>query len=322
MGKIRTSVVIPVHDRVEYFEQAFASACAATGDSDEILVVDDGSKPESHRKIKQIVSDRGSLMRITHGGPAAALNAGVAAAQGEYVATFSSDDVMHADHLDRSIDTLETEQVAFSFCTPLVMQGDSYVDPNQSVFRAAGMLHDVPKQKLAAHLFFVGNFLCAPSMVTQRTTLAQLGPFNRSLLLLQDHEYWLRAQFHNLTLYISDFPTLTYRTAAEGNNLSSQYAERSAIEKSALISKALDNVSKSDLLDCFADVLGSGCEQFPLEISVIYLLLSHEDKFVRQSGFDRALKILESEAGRATLEETLGLDDKLLAEVMQMSTHW
>jgi glycosyltransferase involved in cell wall biosynthesis len=84
---MNASVVIPTKDRPEKLERCLA---ALRGQAAEIVVVDDGSSDAE--LVAEIVRQAGArLVRLEGRGPAAARNAGVAAASGEVVC-FTDDD--------------------------------------------------------------------------------------------------------------------------------------------------------------------------------------------------------------------------------------
>ena len=88
------SIVIPTFNRAELVAESLHSAQAQTGLAAEIIVVDDGSHDGSDRVVEDLAGDdrRIRLIRTAHGGPAAARNAGVAAACGEYLTFLDSDE--------------------------------------------------------------------------------------------------------------------------------------------------------------------------------------------------------------------------------------
>lgn len=94
------SVVIPVHNRATLVRRAVASILRQPGPSCEIVVVDDGSTDGS---LEAALAEGGGRVRGValnpNRGVGAARNAGVAAAQGEWVVFLDSDDELTADAL-------------------------------------------------------------------------------------------------------------------------------------------------------------------------------------------------------------------------------
>lgn len=93
---VRVSIVITNHDYGRFLDAAVGSALAQTHAATEVVVVDDGSTDES----RAVIAGYGGRVRpvlIEHGGQAAAINAGVAAATGDLVMLLDADDVLEPD---------------------------------------------------------------------------------------------------------------------------------------------------------------------------------------------------------------------------------
>lgn len=105
--KPQISVVMPIYNRQSLVAAALESALKQTYPAYEIIVVDDGSTDDSPLVIEQIAEDlekkrskteKGpelKLIRQRNSGPSAARNAGIAQAQGDYVAFLDSDDLWY-----------------------------------------------------------------------------------------------------------------------------------------------------------------------------------------------------------------------------------
>lgn len=88
------SVVVPVYNVEKYLPKCLNSLLAQTWQELEVIVVDDGS-PDNSWDIMQEYARRDSrvrLIRQKNGGLSAARNAGVEAAQGEWIGFLDSDD--------------------------------------------------------------------------------------------------------------------------------------------------------------------------------------------------------------------------------------
>lgn len=97
----RFSVIVPTYNSQENIHrciEALAQQSVPRHDY-EILVVDDGSKDEELRVLEQIPEIR--LVKIKHGGPSAARNAGASAAQGDIIAFTDSDCAPASDWLEQ-----------------------------------------------------------------------------------------------------------------------------------------------------------------------------------------------------------------------------
>ncbi|MFI5349687.1 MAG: glycosyltransferase family 2 protein [Elusimicrobiota bacterium] len=99
----RVSVIIPVHNRIRLVRRAIASVFAQTFSDFEVVVVDDCSTDGTADALAAWRSDLRLIRLARNQGPAAARNAGLAAARGELAAFLDSDDVWRPAKLARQI---------------------------------------------------------------------------------------------------------------------------------------------------------------------------------------------------------------------------
>jgi succinoglycan biosynthesis protein ExoO len=100
------SVLIANFNGGAFVADALASAARQSLRDIEIIFVDDASTDESLAIARDFARGDGRVRIIsleTNSGPSAARNAGLAAAQGRWVAILDSDDFMHPDRLDRLV---------------------------------------------------------------------------------------------------------------------------------------------------------------------------------------------------------------------------
>ncbi|GMU81336.1 MAG: hypothetical protein AMXMBFR47_12070 [Planctomycetota bacterium] len=106
----RLSIVVPHYNLGAYIDETIASIRAADWPDREIIVVDDGStEPASVAAIDRIAGEAASdlkVIRSVNQGPAAARNAGAAAATGEFIALVDADDLVEPAFFPRCIDVL------------------------------------------------------------------------------------------------------------------------------------------------------------------------------------------------------------------------
>ena len=91
MNRPRISVVITCFDYEDFVAEAIASALEQDPPPYEVVVVDDGSRDGSLRRIEAF-GDRVHVIAQTNAGQAAALSAGIAATSGDVVVTLDADD--------------------------------------------------------------------------------------------------------------------------------------------------------------------------------------------------------------------------------------
>lgn len=98
------SVVVPVYNGERFLRAALESVFAQDYQPFEVIVVDDGSQDGSAHIAQSFAGIR--YLRQDNQGPAAARNAGIAVAKGEFVAFHDADDLMAPNKLSRQVDFL------------------------------------------------------------------------------------------------------------------------------------------------------------------------------------------------------------------------
>src|SRR2546427_6476527 len=102
MKKSLISCIIPAFNGARYLREAVESILAQTYRPIEVIVVDDGSTDNTAEVVRNY---RDQVRRVwqPNGGPSAARNQGVSAAQGAFVAFLDQDDVWHPEKLLRQM---------------------------------------------------------------------------------------------------------------------------------------------------------------------------------------------------------------------------
>jgi glycosyltransferase involved in cell wall biosynthesis len=109
MGK-KLSVVIPCFNHGEFVSEAVESVKQVRRDDVELIVVDDGSTDDLTRKAMDQLSSEGVfVIRQKNGGLAAARNAGIRAAQGEYILPLDADNRIRAAYIAHGVRILDRD---------------------------------------------------------------------------------------------------------------------------------------------------------------------------------------------------------------------
>lgn len=101
-GETLISVLIPAYNAARYIQQTLESVSAQTHAHLEIIVVDDGSADETPDILAryQQVEPRLRVIQQANGGISRALNTGLAAAGGQFIARIDADDLMAPERLE------------------------------------------------------------------------------------------------------------------------------------------------------------------------------------------------------------------------------
>lgn len=178
------SVIIPVFNGSAFLGEAIESVLKQTYEVIEIIVVDDGSTDAS-ANVAQSFGDRLAYHYQENRGVAAALNRGVRASRGQYVAWLSHDDVFMPQKLQLQIDHL-AQHPEYRAC-----YSDFYIiDANGKVLKEI----ETPwyPRQTAIWQLFGRMYINGSSMLIERACFEDVGFFNEALRYSQDLDMWMR----------------------------------------------------------------------------------------------------------------------------------
>ncbi len=110
------SVIMPVYNRENTVTDAVNSVLGQTYSDLELIIVDDGSDDRSKERISSIHDTRLRYVYEANSGACAARNAGIDLARGDYIAFHDSDDMWHADKLEKEYQALIENKADLVFC--------------------------------------------------------------------------------------------------------------------------------------------------------------------------------------------------------------
>jgi glycosyltransferase involved in cell wall biosynthesis len=177
-GPPLVSVIIAVHNGERFLRAAIESVRAQVYRPVELIVVDDGSTDGS----AEIAAAYPDLIyrRQAKKGVAAARNAGLAIARGEFLSFIDSDDLWTTDKLAVQVGFLGARpHLGYAVCHIRWFFDDGCVKPGW--FRA-----DLLNRPVAG--------LVPSALVARASTFARVGPFDPTLRVGEDFDWFLRAR--------------------------------------------------------------------------------------------------------------------------------
>jgi glycosyltransferase involved in cell wall biosynthesis len=174
------SVIIPVHNAVQYLPEAVDSVLSQTYKSLEVIVVDDGSTSEVGDSLKRTDRRLKVLRRASNGGPSAARNDGWklhADPGAEYVAFLDADDSWDPDKIGAQVAVLQADPTCVAIGSLM-----RYVSSAGRTLGVAG--HDLDRHELADVARGELQPFQLSSMLVRRSALSAIGGFDEPLGLL------------------------------------------------------------------------------------------------------------------------------------------
>lgn len=174
------SVVIPTRDRLRMLERAVASVLNQTWRDFELIVVDDGST----ESVGGFHDPRVRVIRQDGRGVAAARNAGIRAAGGEWIAFLDDDDEWLERKLDAQMALIAARPQTRAVQTREIwMRRGRRVNPRPVHEQPDGLI--LPR---SLHLCIVSP----SSVMIHRAVFDEIGLFDESLPACEDYDLWLR----------------------------------------------------------------------------------------------------------------------------------
>jgi len=233
------SVVIPSYNHARFIEGSIASALAQSCPAREIIIVDDGSTDGSVELLKSYQTTSGiRLFFQNHQGAHAAINNGIAASQGDYIAILNSDDLYHADRIERLLSAASAaERYFFAFTKLDFIDGSGRHCVNcRPSLRYAKLLQQAEKDSFASPFLHGNPAMTSSNFFLSRSLYQRVGPF-RNLRYVHDWDWALRAAALAQPVFI-DKPLLSYRVHP-GNTLSEPDKWRHMLEDAFFFASAL-----------------------------------------------------------------------------------
>ncbi|MCE5256776.1 MAG: glycosyltransferase family 2 protein [Spirochaetaceae bacterium] len=211
------SVIIPAYNASETLAKALESVLVQDmeGRKVEVVIVDDGSSDDTAAVAECYVRRYPGIIRLLHqknAGPAAARNAGVAAAEGDYIAFLDADDEWLPGKLRAQMELLEANPGVALVCTSRTSR----------LFRLRPTLF-----RLSFRSLLLSNKVYTSSVVIRKCALEAAGGFDPSRRLSEDYELWLKVARQGKILVLNK-PLMNYSKG--GTSFRFWTMERSELE--------------------------------------------------------------------------------------------
>lgn len=201
---VKVSTIIPAYNAEAYIRESIDSALVQTYDRQEIIVVNDGSTDGT----AEILAEYGDQIRTLtqpNSGRAAACNAGVQAATGQFIAFLDADDIWLARKLE----------VQVKCC------GNAAISHTNSYYFGSGITVDLVKTDITPqyggevlqHLL-LGNFITGSTVMLDKEVFWSCGGFDETYDCIQDWPLWLKICAKYNLGYVEE-PLARYRLHSE-----------------------------------------------------------------------------------------------------------
>jgi glycosyltransferase involved in cell wall biosynthesis len=240
------SVIVPTYNCADFVATAVQSVLNQTERDFEVIVVDDGSTDDTDTALARF-GDAIRVVRRANTGVAAARNAGLALARGDWIAFLDADDYWVPTRLSTQLTALRGfPKAGFAFSDFDVIDASgtqlrpsgirwkyrSVRDPRaaawQGIFQES---HDFESGDASEcttaycgdvyRALFLGNFVNTSSVLVRRRLISETSGFDTSLETEEDYDCWLRLARGTPFVFV-DAPLVAFRVRANQLTTSSQ----------------------------------------------------------------------------------------------------
>jgi glycosyltransferase involved in cell wall biosynthesis len=232
----KVSVIVPTYNRSASLPSAVGSIFSQTIPVHEVLVVDDGSTDRTTGVVEAMSGsnpewkERLRYIRQDNLGKSTALNVGVQAATGEWIAFNDSDDRWVSEKLELQFKALSQYQEA-SACFGDVrylnnpkFQGTAFRNSQLNYGTTFGIDHDVPSHHAAAWGIYM------QTVVVRADVIRRLGGFDTAIRMSMDTDFVFRLGLTTPMCYVNLPLVEVDRTEERPLGLTTQYP-RGSVER-------------------------------------------------------------------------------------------
>ena len=208
------SIIIPCHNAAPWLAETLESALAQTWPEKEIILVDDGSTDGSLEVARGYESRGVCVLRQANRGAAAARNAGLAAARGDYLQFLDADDLLEPDKIAVQMDRLLASP-------PRHMASGAWArfrrDPREATFVPEPNWRDLSGLEFLLLHYEAGWMMLPAAWLCPRPLLDDAGSWNERLTLNDDGEYFGRVMLAAAGILFCGAARSYYRSGLRGS---------------------------------------------------------------------------------------------------------
>ena len=199
------SVIMPVRNGGVWLIEAVQSILSQQGVSIELIVINDGSEDGSADYLRSLSDARLHILDSGGAGLVSALNIGINAARGQYIARMDADDIMLSGRLARQSEVLDAAPEV-----GMVHSAAQIIDAAGNSTHIIGAENMASDGRLAILLGEKrGAPIVHPSVMMRASVLRAVDGY-RNIPAAEDHDLWLRL-IKRCDFYAINEPLIRYR---------------------------------------------------------------------------------------------------------------
>ncbi len=222
MTRPSASIIIPCFNAAPWLAATLESALAQTWQKKEVICVDDGSS-DCSLAIARLFEVRGvRVLSQPNRGASSARNRGLTEATGDFVQFLDADDLLHPYKIEAQLALLQTLEPGF---IASARWGRFETDPCATRFFDTPVFRDLAPLEFLRLAAEEGHMMHPAAWLTPRGVLNAAGPWDESLSLNDDGEYFARVVLASRGIAFCPAAETFYRSQIKGS-LSGRNDER------------------------------------------------------------------------------------------------
>ncbi len=224
MGIPLVSVIIPAYNSGNYIKETLNSVYNQTWKNLEVIVVDDGSTDHTLEVIKKF----GSKIRLfnqENSGAPAARNKGFYVSNGEFIQYLDADDLLSPQKIEEQVKVL----LEHNECIANGRWGRFYTNLPQDESIKWGPHESLQKDLDPVTWLCQNHMSTSHAWLTPKELISSAGPWDESLLINQDGEFFSRVVALSRKVFFCDVARVFYRSRL-GDSITSKARSAQALE--------------------------------------------------------------------------------------------
>ena len=181
--------------------------------------------------------------------------------------------------------------------------------------------HNRSQAEWLRKFYFEGSCLCHPSVLMRKSTIDEVGPYNYSLVQIQDYELWVRIA-KKYDIYVIQERLTNYRWFLTGRNASAPSPAvntRSEFEFTYVLSRYFDDIPDELFIEAFGkDFVAVGTtdhDELLCERALLLLRSVFCGNRPKLGGMEKLIDLLQNEKTRNILRNKYNITQKNFYEL-------
>ena len=316
------SVIMITYNHEKYVGEAIESVINQTFNNFEFIIVNDGSIDRTDEIIKSFKDRRINYINQKNQGVSTAINNGILASQGQYLAFMSGDDVCYPERLEKQYNYLTNAEGNF-----LIFSWVEFINENSEIFSGEPYIprdwfnrDNQNRAKILRHFFERGNYVNAPTAFVERKAFLNSSLFHLTSIQAQDFYVWIELLGKGYEIFILPEKLLKYRITGKTLSQAANNKQREIFEYRQLIKNFFTHIPIDLFKEAFANNIirpdFNGKIEYELEKAFLYL--NYHSTLFRNIGTEKLFDLLQNKKILAVCKEKYNFD---LSAFYQLTTN-